>query len=376
MFDLIIVDDDETLLEGMTTVVDWNALGFRVAFAARDGVEAFNALETVPCDVLITDICMGRMDGLELVRRTREKYPDIAVVMMSAYEDFSYAQQAVRLGVKDYLLKPIDLQLLKATMHSVYAHLSESRAEKEKIERIQDRMKGFGQMRAEDYLQASSAQYAALVDHIAKLILVGNWKEAAVYLNKLEKKLFQAGDSAFLAMLSSVNLLVGRMESEESLTAEQLNKLHRMQEQIIAAPSFSAGMDALKETLQFIAQEIGCTADDVAALMNQAAAYVDAHFAEPGLRLKDAAQYVGLSTNYFSSLFVRHMGTGFSEYLIDKRMREALLLMSNTEKKIYEIARMVGYENPAYFSAAFRKYTGVSVSDFRRNIRGVSENES
>ncbi|MBO7709722.1 MAG: response regulator [Lachnospiraceae bacterium] len=376
MFNLMIVDDDETLLEGMVTAVDWNKLGFQVIFAAKDGVEALEALEKMPCDVLMTDIRMGRMDGLELVKQVSEKFTDMSFVMMSAYDDFSYAQQAMRLGVEDYLLKPINLNQLDETMRRLHARLAKSRDEREKVERIQDRMKGFGQMDDQDYLRATSPQYASLVDHIVKLTLMGNWKDASAYADRLEKKLTGTGEGAFLAMLSSVNLLVSRAELEESLNDDQLSSLHNMQEQIIIADSCPAGMAILRKTLESLAREIGLSANDIPALMERAAAYVDAHYARSDLRLGEVAAYVGLSTNYFSSLFTRHMGTSFSEYLIARRMRQAQLLMSSTEKKTYEIARMVGYENPAYFSAAFRKYTGFSVSDYRRNIRSAPSDGS
>ena len=376
ILNLMIVDDDETLLEGMSTAVDWAALGYTVVAAAKDGREALEMLEARPCDVMLTDIRMGRMDGLELVAEARARCPGLSVVMMSAYDDFSYAQQAMRLGVEDYLLKPINLEQLDQTMRKVHGKLSESRTRQERYDRLEARLVGIGRMDEEEYLLASSAQNAALVEHIARLTIAGSGAEAADFVDKLGEKAKQAGDGAFLAMVSAVNLLVARMEASDALSEGQIEALRSARGSAIAAQSLAEGIGILKHALLDVAGEIAAASGDIAGLMVRAKGYVEDHYREAGLRLRDAANYVGLSANYFSSMFAKYVGQGFAEYLIELRMREALILLGSTEKKNYEVAQLVGYDNPAYFSTAFKKYTGFSISDYRRSLKERSKVES
>ena len=124
-----------------------------------------------------------------------------------------------------------------------------------------------------------------------------------------------------------------------------------------------------QDALMGIAGEIAMASGNTEGLMAKARGYVEEHYREAGLRLRDVANHVGLSTNYFSSMFAKNMGQGFADYLIERRMREALILLGSTDKKNYEVAQLVGYDNPAYFSTAFKKYTGFSISDYRRSLK-------
>lgn len=258
MYKLFIVDDDETLLEGLTVAVDWNHYGFEVIGTATDGLQALEKIRAKRCDVLLTDIRMGRLNGLDLVQSLKNEGIRLRVIMMSAYEEFSYAQQAVRLGVEDYIVKPIDLQQLYSTITKLHDAL----VEEEKI----------------------------------------NVRLTAV-----------------------------------SFVADAEDGIRKIEEEY-----------------------------SIKALIIKAQQYVDKNYASSDLRIKEVAEEVGLSTNYFSTMFTRYSGDTFSNYLIDKRMKRAKQLMISTDMKIYEIAEKVGYGNASYFSAAFKKYAGISVSQYRK----------
>jgi len=107
MYKLMIVDDEEIILDGLKNVVEWENLGIEVISYAYNGKEALEKIaENVP-DILITDISMPVMDGIELVRELRERgFDSIKIVFLSGYDDFEYARNATRLGAVDYLLKP------------------------------------------------------------------------------------------------------------------------------------------------------------------------------------------------------------------------------------------------------------------------------
>lgn len=105
MRSVLIVDDESMVRLGLQTVIDWQANGFVIAGVCKNGLEAWNAIRVTPPDVLLTDIRMPQMDGLELIRRVREAGLAISIVILSSYEEFEYARQALQLQVQDYIVK-------------------------------------------------------------------------------------------------------------------------------------------------------------------------------------------------------------------------------------------------------------------------------
>jgi len=103
---ILIVDDEYVIREGLKQVVSWESLGFSIAGAVSSGEEALQFLESRPVDVLLTDIRMPRISGIELARLVKVQFPETQVVILSGYDNFSYAQNAIRYGVYHYLLKP------------------------------------------------------------------------------------------------------------------------------------------------------------------------------------------------------------------------------------------------------------------------------
>ncbi len=105
-YTILIVDDEEVIREGLKQVVSWETLGYHISGAVPSGEEALRFLERNPVDVVLADIRMPRISGIELARLVKLNYPDTRVIILSGYDNFSYAQNAIRYGVYHYLLKP------------------------------------------------------------------------------------------------------------------------------------------------------------------------------------------------------------------------------------------------------------------------------
>lgn len=122
MFQAMLCDDNEIILEGLSGQIDWEGLGIRLSGTAADGQDAWNQMEKNPPDILITDIRMPYIDGLELSKRARELNPNIVILIISAYNDFEYARTAMHLRALDYILKPIDLEAMTQTLAHAVSH--------------------------------------------------------------------------------------------------------------------------------------------------------------------------------------------------------------------------------------------------------------
>ncbi|ULL14955.1 response regulator [Paenibacillus sp. H1-7] len=107
MYSVLVVDDEKNIRERLVRSFPWSETGFQVIGSARDGREALDMMERHVPDVVLTDILMPEMNGIELAKAIQAAHPQIKVLILSAYDDFKYAQDAIRYGVKGYLLKPL-----------------------------------------------------------------------------------------------------------------------------------------------------------------------------------------------------------------------------------------------------------------------------
>ena len=134
MLKVIIVDDEQFIAQGLQALIDWNAAGYEVAAVLSDGQEALEYIKKLPVDLVITDVMMPKMTGLELLETVRrENLSNAGFVILSGYSEFSYAQKALRYGCIDYLLKPVEKQDLLSIL-SKYNNISQNSKMEEQYE--------------------------------------------------------------------------------------------------------------------------------------------------------------------------------------------------------------------------------------------------
>lgn len=119
MYTILLVDDEKLELETLERYVDWNAMGIGVAGTAVNGKEALQALEACRADIVLTDVRMPIMDGLEFARRARQMCKHVKIVFLSGHNEFQYIKAALNVEAAGYLLKPIDLEELRSLMERV-----------------------------------------------------------------------------------------------------------------------------------------------------------------------------------------------------------------------------------------------------------------
>lgn len=125
MYQVFIAEDEPAALEHICTIIQNKCPYFQVIGTAEDGKSALEQLEYLRPDVLITDVKMPVMDGIFLIKRVKEKYPDILSVIISGYQEFEYAQSALHYGVCDYILKPVKPSTLQESMYMIQGRLDE-----------------------------------------------------------------------------------------------------------------------------------------------------------------------------------------------------------------------------------------------------------
>lgn len=116
---VVVVEDEDLVRQGIVLAVDWQSVDCEVVGEAANGEDGLEVIRRSQPDIVVTDIKMPRMDGLEMLRKLREEGNEVSVILLTAYSDFTYAQSAVKLGAVDYLLKPFHDRELEEAMEGL-----------------------------------------------------------------------------------------------------------------------------------------------------------------------------------------------------------------------------------------------------------------
>ena len=124
---VLITDDEIQIRKGLRLKVDWEEEGFQLVEEASNGKEALEILRTNDIDVVITDMRMPIMDGVELAKRCHQEFPHVKVIVLSGYSDFEYVRNSLQQGVKDYLLKPVAPDELVEALRKIRKEVEEEK---------------------------------------------------------------------------------------------------------------------------------------------------------------------------------------------------------------------------------------------------------
>ena len=133
---IMIVDDEQEVRQAIIRKMDWEKLGFQVVLEAENGQDALEKAESVPLDVVLTDIKMPFMDGFTMGRHLAKTHPGVKLIIFSGFDEFQYAQEAIKLNVVEYVLKPVNAEELAGILTRVKATLDEEIAKRTNIEEL------------------------------------------------------------------------------------------------------------------------------------------------------------------------------------------------------------------------------------------------
>ncbi|UJF34996.1 response regulator transcription factor [Paenibacillus hexagrammi] len=138
MYKVLLVDDERMILEGISSIVDWSSAGTELMGTARNGVEAYAFVCEHPPDIIISDIRMPGMNGLELVAKVKETHPQIRLMMLSGFDEFEYAKKAMQYGVKHYLLKPCNENTIVSALQEIVSELKQEESKEVFIQTMKE----------------------------------------------------------------------------------------------------------------------------------------------------------------------------------------------------------------------------------------------
>ncbi len=143
MLKIFLVEDESIMREGLRDNMPWQQFGYEFVGEAADGETALPLIRKTRPDVLLTDIKMPFMDGLSLSRIVAKEFPNMKIIILSGYDDFEYARQAIQIGVEQYILKPVTRETLKKVLSEVKEKIDSEKEKKINMERIQSEMREY-----------------------------------------------------------------------------------------------------------------------------------------------------------------------------------------------------------------------------------------
>lgn len=348
MYNVLIVDDEVMIKRSLTKLINGSRHGFQVGGEADDGSEALALWERLKPDLIITDISMPVMDGLELIEEIRSRGQETEIVILSGYDDFGYAQQAMRYGIMDYVLKPLRQEQLEDLLEKSAIRLaSKGRSRQERGRRLWE-----------------CRGTAALV---AENLWMIRQPEAIGLLTDYCHKLMERG----------LTLAACREQLEDTLALVEMELVVQSGSKLTELPKpLFASSGTLDELLLRAKELTAAYVEQIRQMRNwgqhhviqKAMEYIDTHYTNEYLSLSHAANEAGMSESYFSRCFKDELGMSFIDYTIKLRMEKAKELLQAPDSKTYEVAHAVGYSDYPHFSKSFKKYIGLSPNEYKKRL--------
>lgn len=357
---ILIVDDERLIRSSLNKIIDQIEGGNVVSGLAEDGDSALAWLSRHYADLCVTDVRMPKVNGLELIKSINERYPWMYCIVVSSYDDFSYIQQSLQLGAVDYVLKPVDRELLRQAINRSRDKIRRSRYDHAHslilkklphhrdllirwIEQVKTVRSDTMPMMVVDTLETLESWVGADVYHLNLLAMV--WLEVVneeLKKEKLDVVLDEGDDIA----LGEAVLPIERMRSYFRLCA-----VRRLEE----------GANLLLDGSKAVKDQPGRKAtEDVKK-------YIDVHYASK-ITLQELADAAWVSRNYIAILFKKATGMTIWNYLVRVRMEKARELLLHSPLKVYEIANRVGYENSVHFSQLFKETYGLAPAEYKKRM--------
>lgn len=388
----LIADDEAQIRRGLKNLVArlLDEAGEGAEFVeAEDGVDALEKAQVQEPDILLLDIHMPRLKGLDLVERLNALGRDWVVIIVTGHDEFEYARAALSLRVFDFLLKPVPEVQFRSVITRARDELAKRREERRFVdwskERLAQQRGVFRETLLQDWIEGRVAQAAfeasaayldlkvpprpsilvvALADHAGN---PGPWLGAGrnrVFVPARQTLLTFPGSLAFEDTRHNVVLVVDR-----EVSGGWKAVAGRLTEALGDALPAIEGLDRespadLPDAWRRLVELVADTPAE-GGLVHAAQQYLEAHYRDPDLSLEATADHLRISPNYLSRLLKAASGRSFVNFLCALRMEKAKVFLEDPRLRIAEVAERVGYRDQNYFCRHFKTMTGQTPKAWR-----------
>lgn len=402
MYKLLLVDDERIIREGIANLIDWASNDIEFIGTAKNGVEAYEIILKENPHIVITDIRMPLMDGLELIEKVKKINENIIFIILSGYGEFDYAKKAMQQGVKHYILKPCNENKIIEVLDEIKDEIDEKYNKDELISSSKRNLDIVMPLAKEEFLRNYSMNrnypigeikyYKNLLginDEFLRIIILKpegecGYEEKFTIIDISNEEIGK--DNVLLGTIigNHVLLLIKDIEFDrliKLLNSIKINFKNYYEVNMSAGISDVGSFDdiptmykkaqlSVKEIPEKAAQEdYKVIVEKQSKLVNTIKKYVNENIENSELSLKWlASKYIFMNVGYLSKVFNKKTGEKFAHYLMRVRMERAMeLIEKSDEDKVYEVAEKVGLgDNPQYFSQLFKKFTGYSPSEYKK----------
>mgnify|MGYP002855039890 CR=1 FL=1 len=419
LYKILIVDDEPIVQVGIKAMLSKGFESFRIVDDASNGREALNKIGLIKPDIVISDIRMPVMSGLELIQNSLEKYGSLPVfIMLTAYEDFDMARSALHNKAVDYIVKiELDKDNLKKALERAVERINELGLTVNPISPSLPVMDEYRQKFMLRLLSRSIDKREALEREIKELDMDLSYNRYIVICGRLGSGTGNKEGRKLDLYSSSLNMVREIIEryslcyvvsidislfavvfyfDEKIPVADMMKKISDACENAIemigdyfgVAVSFGIGTAVndpmnLSESYEEANDALALTGEDSPVLLfshiagsnrrsgkdkliSSIQAYINDNLGGK-LQLNDVAESFGLSPAYLSSFFKKNAEIGFSEYVNVRKIEKAKQMLLADDMKIYEVADALSFESAYYFSKVFKKVEGISPREFLQN---------
>ncbi|TBL80546.1 helix-turn-helix domain-containing protein [Paenibacillus thalictri] len=346
MINALIVDDEYIVRKGLISTLPWKEFDIHIAGEASNGEKALEFMLRHPIDLLITDLAMPVMNGFDLMRRVREQFAHIHMVVLTCHEDFKYIQEALRLGAVDYIVKTeLEDDMMKDALRRIALRMGEKPEEKAKPAASEPLWSPDDEKR----LQVHMNKWLPLHWTIKQEL----FDEFSRELHGMNPPILKLRQMMHYLLVEWNRMLGGDLLPEWLPGAEGLQDL-------AAWDVYIGGFrDRLRNVLQ-----VSAYPQDVALRIMDAADFIKTNM-DLNITQGELARKMGLSRGYFSKCFKDLLGKPFHDYMKELRIARAKTLLLQSSRSVADIAEECGYSDHRYFSRQFRDETGLLPSEYR-----------
>ena len=412
LYTVVVADDEDELREAVCTMIPWQELGFRLVGSAGNGLDALQLVEKHEPDLLLTDIRMPFISGIELARQVREVRPATNIAFLSGYDDFGYAKQAIQYNIISYMLKPLTMEGLGAELKIIRQKIDAQFAQFRQTASGKDgqdaRSALLMPLVLDDYAETDAGQAEAGArqcgllrdpgDKPSYTVMVTTLMDEeganctppsfAVSVDTLASKYLRG--ASFFSAGKVISGLLGDPADFRTYLHILADEIPQMASRVLGKRcrigisrdvsaltalhgAYREAMEALRqgdrsESGAWFISDLAPAVKGGSLLCRRALEVLDQQYMDADLSLVSLSGMLDVSPNHLSACIKKYTGETFINILIRKRMDAAKELLTTSALKIQEISQRCGYTDQHYFSYCFKKYCGESPNAMRRRL--------